>query len=272
MKDKFLILGEGYIGQRLKEELHCAISNRRINTLEDAEDEIKKHKPGVIINCIGHIGKNVDDCELDKDKTLMANTFVPIMLAEAALRQGIKLVHISSGCIYHFDYSKDEPIPEEKAPDFLELYYSRTKIYAERALEALCDRYNFLIARIRVPLDNRPHPRNILTKLISYKKVIDLPNSITYIPDFINALKHLIRKEASGIYNIANKGSLVYPELMRIYKGYVPDFQYEVIDYKKLNLVRTNLVLSTAKLEDSGFKVRHIHEALEECVKEYIKY
>ena len=59
---------------------------------------------------------------------------------------------------------------------------------------------------------------------------------------------------------------------MDVYKRYNPKFNYEVIDYKKLNLVRTNLILSTRKLEKDGFKVRNIHEVLEECVREYVEY
>ncbi len=272
MNNKILILGMGFIGSRLQEELHCDLSESRINSLTDAQELISRFSPDTIINCIGYIGRNVDDCELNKDKALAANTFVPIILSEAALRNNIRLVHISSGCIYHYDYSRDLPINEEVTPDCFELYYSRTKIYAEQALGALLKKFPILIIRIRVPLDNRPSPKNILTKLINYKKVIDLPNSITYIPDFVEALKHLMKKDATGIYNVVNKNPLRYPELLEIYKRYVPGFNYEVIDYKKLNLVRTNLVLSTDKLEHTGFKVRDIHEVLEECVKKYIKY
>ncbi|MDD4894342.1 MAG: hypothetical protein PHW54_03410, partial [Candidatus Omnitrophica bacterium] len=84
--------------------------------------------------------------------------------------------------------------------------------------------------------------------------------------------KHLIKINAAGIYNIANKGGLRYPQLMDVYRQYRPDFAYKVIDYKKLHMVRTNLVLSTKKLENTGFKVRNIHEVLEECVKSYLKY
>jgi 3,5-epimerase/4-reductase len=272
MKNRILVLGEGYIGSRLKEELGCFSSQRRISSFADAQEEIQRFGPTIIINCVGHLGRNVDDCELDIDRTLIANTFVPIILAEVALRNRVRLIHISSGCIYHYDYSKDVPMGENKTPDFFELFYSRSKIYSESALAALSKRYPVLILRIRVPLDERPHPRNILTKLINYKRVIDLPNSLTYIPDFIRALVHLVRVDATGIYNIVNKGALKYPELMQIYKKYVPDFEYEVIDYKKLNTVRTNLILSTEKLESSGFKVRDIHEVLEECVCQYLRY
>jgi dTDP-4-dehydrorhamnose reductase len=272
MKNKIIILGKGFIGRRLQEELKCPVSDKHIYSYKDAQELVKKFHPKIIINCIGHTSRNVDDCEKDLDKTLMANTFVPIILAESALRNKIKLVHISSGCIYHFDYSCDRPIDEDKVPDYFSLFYSRSKIYAERALGVLAKKYPILIVRIRVPLDNRPHNKNILTKLIKYKKAIDIPNSITYIPDFIQALKHLIKIDARGIYNVTNKGALRYPELLEVYRKYAPEFKYEIISFKKLNLERTNLILSTNKLENTGFKMRNIKEVLEECAQNYLKY
>ena len=273
MKNKILVLGKGFIGTKLQEAFQCPLSAKFIQSFKDVQGEINKYRPKILINCIGHTGgRNVDDCERDKDKTLFANTYVPLLLGEVALRNRIKLVHISSGCIYHFNYAKTSPIIEEEIPDFLDLYYSRTKIYAENGLKALFKDCDILILRIRIPLDNRPHPRNILTKLTNFKKVIDLPNSLTYIPDFIKALKHLLRIDARGIYHVVNKGGLRYPDLLDVYKKYVPDFHYEIIDHKKLNLVRTNLLMSVNKLEKSGFPVRNIKEVLEECVKDYVGF
>ncbi len=271
MNKRILILGKGFIGTRLREELDSEFFESPISTLTDAEQIISRFNPKILINCIGYTGRNVDECEVEKDRALLANTFVPIILGEACLRRNIKLVHISSGCIYSYDYSKDKPIEEDRPADFLGLYYSRTKIYAEKALEVILRKFPVLIVRIRIPLDNRRHPKNLLAKLINYKKVIDIPNSVTYIPDFIKALKHLLKINATGIYNVVNKGVLRYPELMDVYKKYVPNFEYEKINFKKLNLVRTNLILSTKKLEKSGFKVRDIHAVLDECVRGYLK-
>ncbi|HAJ57367.1 MAG TPA: hypothetical protein DCL35_06320 [Candidatus Omnitrophica bacterium] len=274
MKSKrILVFGNGFMGSRLSVALKAQVSGRKILSYDDAEDEIARQKPDIVINAIGHTGgRNVDGCEDDKNGTLVSNAFVPLILAEAALRRKIKLIHISSGCIYHFDYKRDRPIVEDKTPDFFDLFYSRTKIYAERALDILADKYGVLIARIRIPLDDRPSPRNILTKLIGYKKVITLANSVTYIPDFIEALKHLIKIDARGIYNIVSGGGLKYMDLLDVYKKYSPDFNYDVIDYKKLGLVRTNLIMSTKKIERAGFRMRPVSEVLEECVKSYIKY
>jgi len=61
MKDKIIILGRGFIGNRLQEELNCELSDRKIYSYKDAEEEIKRFNPEIIINYIGHIGTNVDE-------------------------------------------------------------------------------------------------------------------------------------------------------------------------------------------------------------------
>lgn len=260
MSKKILILGNGYIGNKLQKELGCPISTRRIDGLQILEEEVNHYESEIVINCIGHTGQyNVDACEVAVSRTLAANVHIPLLLAELAYRCKVKIVHISSGCIYH---TQDKPIVETAEPDYFDLFYSRTKIYAERILK---DIPNVLIVRIRIPLDNQPHPKNILTKLLKFTQVIDTPNSITYIPDFVRAVKHLINIDASGIYNVVNKGCLKYPDLLKEYGK----SNYQIVTIKDLNLNRTNLVLSVKKLEDTGFKVRNINDVLKECVKEH---
>ena len=173
-KNDILICGNGFIGTKLGVTLGVHASGVILRSFADAEKLVRRHRPRVLINAAGYTGRrNVDDCELDKEGTLAANVFVPLWLAEAAVRRGIKFVHISSGCIYHYDYKKDRPITETRVPDYFDLFYSRTKIYAERALEPLCRKRGVLITRIRIPLDDTPHPKNVLTKLLRYGKVID---------------------------------------------------------------------------------------------------
>ena len=272
MPNNILILGKGFIGKCLQKEFNCQIDGAIISCFSDAQKLVKKYNPKIIINCIGVTGKrNIDDCELAKNATLLGNSFVPIILAEVALRNNIKLVHISSGCIFNYDFKKSKPVDEQSKDYFCRLFYSRSMIYAERSLEALAQDYNILIARIRIPLLNAKHPKNVLDKLLKYNKVIDVPNSVTYIPDFIKAIKHLLKINARGIYNVVNKGCLRYPDLMQVYQKYVPSFKFKTIALNKLGLVRTNLLLSTKKLEKSGFKVRNINLVLDECVKEYLK-
>jgi len=270
MNKELLILGKGFIGASLQKELNCEITDVWIKSYKDADKIIKKYKPKIIINCIGITGrKNVDGCELDIDGVLLANSFIPVILAEACLRNNIKLVHISSGCIFSFDYKKDRPIKEESENYFFRLFYSRSKIYAERAIEKLTRDYNILILRIRIPLINRKHPKNLLDKLLKYNKIIDIPNSVTYVPDFIKAVKHLLKINARGVYNVVNKGGLRYPQLMQVYQKYFPEYKFKVLPLKSLKLIRTNLLLSTAKIEKTGFKVRNINSVFDKCIKSW---
>ena len=273
MIDRILILGKGFIGSRLQEAFDCKVSDARITSLKDADSIVRRIRPEIMINCIGITGSdNLENSSSLRNEALLANSFVPIILAEAALRNNVRLVHISSGCIFKYDYGNDSPVNEEKLPDFLELFYSRTKIYSEQPLNILSKKYPILIPRIRLPLDDRPDPNNLLDKLVKYKRVIDVPNSITYIPDFIKALKYLIKIKATGIFNMVNKGTLRYPQLLDVYAKFSPGFKYQIIAPEKLNLKRTNLCLSTKKLEKTGFNVRDIKEVLEECVQNYLKY
>lgn len=266
--DTILIFGDGFIGRRLHGHYNCFISDKRISNITDIIEEIEKYNATIIINCIGYTGgANVDGCELEVNRTLTSNSLIPLMFAEAAIRTEVKLVHISSGCIYNYF---EQPLLEEDPPDFFDLYYSRTKIYAERALSALSDKYGILIARIRIPLDFIPHERNLLTKLLTFTQVIDSPNSVTYIPDFMGALSHLIKIDASGIYNLTNSGGLRYPDLLAVYNRYHPHLFSTISSCEDIGKVRTNLLLSTHKLESTGFKIRDINSILVECVNKYL--
>jgi len=70
-KGTMLVLGKGFMGQKIADFFGCDISPDRILSLADAQAVIGRYKPSVLINCIGYTGaSNVDDCEIDKDKTL----------------------------------------------------------------------------------------------------------------------------------------------------------------------------------------------------------
>lgn len=269
-KDILVFGGSGWLGRRITEDLDCASTDKKVNTYEDIQSVIDEVKPKVIINCIAHFGKNVDECEKDKNKTLQTLTFIPITLAEAAIRNSLKLVHLSSGCLFNYDYSANRPIEESEPPDFFDLFYSRAKIYTEYALSGVTGPANILQLRLRLPLDFIPNPRNLLSKLLSFPSVLDIPNSATYIPDFLKALKHLIKVDAEGVFNVVNYGGLRYRELLEEYRKYNPNHNYSIIDIHELKMSRTNLLLSTDKLEETGFIVRDIHDVIPECVEQYV--
>jgi len=274
---KYLILGKGWIGSRIHKCLRADISESKIYGLKDVVNAIEKYEPEVIINAIGKTGfPNVDWCETHKQETLFGNVTVPLLLAEACETEGIQLVHIGTGCIYdNFSSNKqvyyvDRYFSEKDTPNFFGSYYSRTKYYVEQLLKE----FKVLQLRIRMPFDVYEHQKNLFSKLTKYDKLIELSNSMTYIPMFIEALDHLIHADATGIYNIVCNGGITHPELMDLYEKIMnKEVHYDVITIKELHEVtqakRSNCLLSPTKLEKSGFKVLDIYDAVQDGLKKY---
>ena len=246
-----------------------------IGSEEDIADQaavrrvLEEQKPDVVINAAGKTGKpNVDWCETHKLETLRANVTGPLILLEETQRIGAKLVHMSSGCIYAGD-NGGGGFKEEDEPNFHGSYYARTKGWADQMLKE----FDVLILRIRMPFDGSVHPRTLVGKLLKYTRVLDEPNSITYIPDFIDAAKKLIEKGKSGIYNITNPGAISPYEIMMRYKEVVDStHQFERLTLDRLGEVvkagRSNCVLSTEKLEKEGIRMQSVQDAVAEAMNQ----
>lgn len=274
-KVKYLIFGNGYLGNRFYNFLHeSIIADGRINTIDDIFLQIEKYHPEIIVNCIGKTGKpTVDWCESHREETFFSNVTVPTMIAECCTETDIYMVHMGSGCIYETNRCSGIGFSENDKPNFKGSFYSRTKIFAEKILE---EYDNVLQLRIRMPIDNVPSPRNLIDKLIKYEHVINVPNSITYIHDFIAIAKKLIDTHETGIFNITNGGAITHKEILEMYQQIVdPSYELpEFIPVEKLDTVakRSNCILYNTRLEGKGIQIRHVLDAVESCMKDYAKY
>ncbi len=214
----------------------------------------------------------MDWCEDHKDETLFSNVTVPTLIAESCANFDIRMVHIGSGCIYETNRCSGIGFSENDKPNFKGSFYSRTKIFAEKILS---EYDNVLQLRIRMPIDNILSSRNLIDKLINYENVINIPNSITYIPDLMIAAKKLMDMHETGIFNVTNAGSITHKEILEMYQQIVnPSYKMpKFIPADRLNTVaqRSNCILYNSRLEGKGIKMRHVLDATEECMKEYAK-
>ena len=272
---KYLIFGNGFIGNRFANYLKdSTIICDRINTIDDIFLHIEKYNPKIVINAIGKTGRpNVDWCEEHKDETFFSNVTIPSMIAEACTKTDNYMIHIGSGCIYATNRCSGIGFSENDKPNFKGSFYSRTKIFAEKILE---EYDNILQLRIRMPIDDIPSPRNLIDKLIKYKYVINIPNSITYIPDFMNVAKKLMDMHETGTFNITNTGAITHKEILELYKNIV-DSSYELPEFiplERLDTIaqRSNCILFNKRLEQKEMMMRHVLDATEECMKNYAKY
>lgn len=225
-------------------------------------------KPDVVINAAGKTGRpNVDWCEDHKLETIRSNVTGPLVLLEECGKRGMYWVHMGSGCIYQGDKG-GRGFDEEDSPNFSGSFYSRTKAWSDRMLRE----FPVLQLRIRMPFDGSTEPRNLLMKLRGYSRVLDVQNSITYLPDFLKAAAVLIEKRATGLYNVVNSGSFSPFQLMEAYRDTVdPAHTFERLALDDLSDVvtagRSNCILSIDKLRREGIELQHISEAADQAMR-----
>lgn len=262
---KYLIFGNGYVGNKFKSHFggQAALSAARISEKQDVINEISKCNPEWIINCIGKTGRpNIDWCEEHREETIFGNVIIPNIIADACETTGKKMLHIGSGCIYQGD-NKGTGFSEEDRQNFFGSLYSRTKAISESWLKPR----PVLQLRFRMPVDyDLSNERNLVHKLIRYRRIISERNSITVLEDLIAASETLMNRGLSGIYNATNPGHITHAEILDLYKRIVdPKFTYELISYEELRKTlkadRSNCVLNTEKIEKE-VKLRPIIEAL----------
>lgn len=304
-----LILGpQGYLGKRFQSVFPDATgSDADIADAVQVAEALEKHHPDpstssgqvVVINCAGKTGSpNVDWCEDHKEETLRSNTLGPLILLEECAKRRIYWVHLSTGCIYD-SFSSSEPaepsrlgpkglarekqeegeskssplyaFTEEDPPNFFGSFYSRSKGWADQILR---DFPSVLQLRLRMPFDNHPDPRNLITKLVRYPRVLDAENSLTYVPDLLSVAKILIERRATGTYNIVNPGTLSPYRVMELYREIVdPSHRFERLTLAELPSAvragRSNCMLSTKKLEAAGIHLQPAEEAMRGALRAY---
>lgn len=283
-----LVLGGGFLGMRVAEKFEAQLITDRINNEHDLYEVISNgvmEWPDVIINCIGKTGRpNVDWCESNKAETYVSNVHVPYILAEFCKKHNIKLVHISSGCIYQGD-NGGKGFSESDAPNFTGSFYSFTKAMAEQLVSTNPDS---LILRMRMPIASTPSDRELIGKLLRYQTVINTPNSVSVVDDFVAALKILVEGNAVGIYNVCNPEPVTHKQILDIYEelsGKQLGKTYINADELVTDAPRSNCVLNVDKIQavkptnlslvDAGLGyvsvMRKTEVALRDVISEYIK-
>lgn len=277
---KIMSIGAGFVSEHLPyENIEARVFGiNNVNLSVNLALEV--NKPDVLINCIGKTGRpNVDWCEANKEATAFANVAVPIMLAETCKNRGIHLIQIGSGCIYfgpsrYKSETSGAEDPGWREEDFAnpKSFYSRTKYACDLALGNM-DHVTTL--RIRMPISTKNTERNLINKLRGYKKVIDIPNSVTFMDDLVRCVDWAARNRVAGIYHVTNPTPITAAQVMREYQKYVPEHNFEIINESELDGLtvakRSNCIIDSNKLKAAGFVMTPSEIALERCMAAYVK-
>jgi dTDP-4-dehydrorhamnose reductase len=286
----YLLGGSGYVGQAYQ----ALLSRKGIpfRNLRRAEVDytipsvlkaaLLKDKPTFLINAAGYTGKpNVDACELDKAECLFGNAVLPGRIAQACREANIPWGHVSSGCIYNGSRSDGKGFTENDTPNFSFRngpcsFYSGTKALGE---EVLANETNVYIWRLRIPYDNIDNPRNYLTKLMRYARLLEATNSISELNEFVAATFACFEKRIPfGIYNVTNPGEVTTRSVVdQIIKSGVCKKEYSFFTNESefmqvaAKTPRSNCVLDSSKLQSYGIHMTEVHASVEKSLKEWKK-
>eukprot|EP00123_Amoebidium_parasiticum_P016353 comp23401_c5_seq1/m.38825 comp23401_c5_seq1/g.38825 ORF comp23401_c5_seq1/g.38825 comp23401_c5_seq1/m.38825 type:complete len:293 (-) comp23401_c5_seq1:146-1024(-) len=273
----YLVFGStGYLGtiicQLLEEHGKSYVrAKSHLENVLDVVSELDAVKPKHVLHAAGLTGRpNVDWCEDHKLETVRVNVFGTLSLADACYKRGIHMTYYATGCIYDYDENTElkcggKPFTEEDEPNYDGSFYSVTKAHVEFSIKQYP---NVLILRIRMPVSDDLHPRNFVTKIASYQKLINYPNSLTVLSDLMPISLDMAEKQRTGVYNFTNPGAISHHEIMDLYKKYIdPTKEFESMtleDQRKiLKAGRCNCNLDVSKLLKEYPNVPDIHTSME---------
>ena len=249
------LVGHGYVGQAIAK--HLREKNVTFAWVRHTDSWVPS---GVVINAAGYTGSpNVDACENHRLETKEGNVFWPIKLEEMA--RSLPVVHITSGCVYNG--FKDGGWTEEDEPNFTGSYYSEMKVLEQKTLSLVMHKSYLL--RMRMPFGTQNHPKNLLTKLSNYPKIMNGVNSISRVEDVARVAVHFAQNlPKPGIYNVTNPGSIETREIIRL-MGLKKQWFTQEEFLKTIKVPRTFCVLNTEKLQ-AVYPLDDVKMALSKCI------
>nr|QTU90762.1 UDP-rhamnose synthetase [Epimedium koreanum] len=233
---KFLIYGRtGWIGGLLgsiceKQGIPFEYGRGRLQDRSQLVADIQTIKPTHVFNAAGVTGRpNVDWCESHKTETIATNVAGTLTLADICREHGLLMINFATGCIFEYDAAHPEGssigFKEEDTPNFIGSFYSKTKAMVE---ELLKEYDNVCNLRVRMPISSDlSNPRNFITKISRYNKVVNIPNSMTVLDELLPIAVEMAKRNLRGIWNFTNPGVVSHNEILEMYKSYIdPKFEY----------------------------------------------
>nr|QBK92300.1 MAG: NAD dependent epimerase/dehydratase [Pithovirus LCPAC304] len=258
---KVLVYGRnGWIGGKMwdlliQNEIECVAGKARLEHYGDVRRELMFHAPDRVICAAGLTGRpNIDWCESHREEVMRTNVIATTVLADYCSLYGVHLTYFGTGCIYEYDADHpmhcDVGFAEWESPNFSKSFYSKTKTLTEQVLKEYT---NTLILRVRMPLSDDLHPRNFITKIVNYEKVVDVPNSMSVLAELLPIAVDMMRNSTTGVYNFTNPGTISHNEILDFYKIYIdPTFEYQNFTLKEQAKIllagRSNNELDVSKL------------------------
>lgn len=199
----------------------CAVGRAALDICEarSIERALSGIKPSVVINTAAYTA--VDNAETDEERAFALNRDGARLLAQAAARRAIPIIHLSTDYVY--DGRKLEPYVEDDPPGPKSVY-GRSKLEGEAAVRAANPKHVIL----RTAWVYSPTGKNFVKTMLGLAAERDRVNVVddqrgspTYAPHLAGALLDLARRLGAdqgedgpwGIYHAAGAGTTTWFDL-----------------------------------------------------------
>lgn len=205
---------------------------------QDVEDLLKEARHyDVVINCIGILNRFVDAKLSDG---IYLNSVFPHLLAENLNHTGIKLIHISSDCVYEGTQGN---YTELDVPDAVS-YYGRTK-----ALGEVKDGQNLTIRTSIVGPELKPGGIGLFHWFMNQEGVVDgyknvIWSGVTTL-QLAKAIEADIAKQETGLYHLVNNQTINKHDLLSLFNRVCRNRQVEIRENR--SVVSDRSILNTQK-------------------------
>lgn len=284
-----LLGSTGYVGTEFRRQIELrqydVVPIRRsdcnIYDVAELQSQLQQSAADCLINCAGYTGKpNVDACEDDRANCLAGNGVLPGIVATACQILQMPWGHVSSGCIFTGEKPDGTGFTEHDAPNFSFRqdncsFYSGTKALGE---EVLSDAHDCYIWRLRIPFSNIDSPRNYLSKLMRYDRLLEARNSLSQLAEFVAACLDCFDQQVPfGTYNLTNPGSVTTSDVVDMIRAAnvsLKNFRFFASEEEFMDLAartpRSNCVLDSTKAVNAGLKLRPVTDAIEDALHNWI--
>jgi dTDP-4-dehydrorhamnose reductase len=227
------------------------------------EKAIERFRPWAVINAAGYV--RVEDAEHDRERCFRENTTGPELLAAACASRGAKFVTFSSDLV--FDGEKGSPYVERDPVGPLSVY-GESKAEAERLVLSLMS--SALVIRTSAffgPWDEYNFVLRTLRDLSAGNKVFAATHVVspTYVPDLVNGTLDLLIDGESGIWHVANSGSIRWVDLAKRCAGLAG---YSESDIIPINSTRWKPPRNSALASERAAFMPPLEDAIERFLKD----
>ena len=290
----FLIYGsKGWIGNQVVEllqlqNINYVIGNERAENMTELENEIKNISPTHVMSFIGRTHGKINDTEYTTidyleqagklKENVRDNLYSPLVLAILSDKYNFHYTYLGTGCIFEYDEihefeKENNGFSEDDKPNFFGSSYSTVKGYTDRLMHLF---KNVLNVRIRMPITADYNPRNFITKIITYKKICSIKNSMTVLPELLPIMIDMSLKKITGTINLTNPNLISHNEILEMYREIIDEnFTWDNFSIEEQNKIlssgRSNNYLDTTKLVNLYPNVKNIKDSVRDCLVEMKK-